>query len=92
MSLSPGRYRLEGKFQYKGVKAGEGEAKGVRLRVSGAAVDPKNPPAVGDSSTWKSFYHDFVVTDADPTLVAELRGAAGDAWVERASLTLTRLP
>lgn len=92
LSLSPGRYRFEGKFQFKGVKAGEGEAKGVRLRVSGAAVDPKNPPAVGDSSTWKSFYHDFVVTDADPTLVAELRGAAGDAWVERASLTLTRLP
>jgi len=92
LSLSPGRYRFEGKFQFKGVKAGEGEAKGVRLRISGAPLDPKNPPAVGDSSTWKSFYHDFVVTDAEPTLVAELRGAAGDAWVERASLTLTRLP
>jgi len=92
LSLSPGRYRLEGKFQYKGVKAGEGEAKGVRLRISGAPIDPKNPPQVGDCSNWKTLYHDFVVTDADPTLIAELRGAAGDAWVERGSLTLTRLP
>ena len=34
----------------------------------------------------------FKVTEADPILIAELRGAAGEAWVDRNSLTLTRLP
>ena len=91
LALSPGRYRLEGKIQYKAVKAGDGEAKGLRLRTSGAPADPKNPPAVGDG-TWKSFAHEFTVADAEPILVAELRGAAGEAWVDRNSLTLTRLP
>jgi hypothetical protein len=91
LSLSPGRYRLDGKIQYKGVKAGDGEAKGLRLRTSGAPTDPKNPGAIGDG-TWKNFAHDFVVTDAEPVLIAELRGAAGEAWVDRGSLTLTRLP
>ncbi|NBX35438.1 hypothetical protein EBR16_08805, partial [bacterium] len=91
LAVSTGRYRLEGKIQYKGVKAGEGDAKGLRLRTSGSAADPKNPAAVGDG-TWKSFSHEFTVTDGDPVIVAELRGAAGEAWVDRNSLTLTRLP
>ena len=92
LSVSPGRYRLEGRIRYKGVKAGEGPGKGLRLRISGAQLDPRYPPAQGDSADWKTFYHEFTVTDADPTLVAELRGAAGEAWVDRESLTLMRLP
>ena len=91
LSVSPGRYRLEGKIQHKGVKAGEGDAKGLRLRSSGSAADPKNPAAVGDG-TWKGFAHEFTVTDADPVLIAELRGTGGEAGVDRSSLTLTRLP
>ena len=91
LAVSPGRYRLEGKIQYKGVKAGEGDAKGLRLRTSGSAPDPKNPATVGDG-TWKSFAHEFTVTDADPVLIAELRGTGGEAGVDRSSLTLTRLP
>jgi hypothetical protein len=91
LAVSPGRYRLEGKIQYKGVKAGEGDAKGLRLRTSGAVPDPKNPATVGDG-TWKSFAHEFTVTDADPVLIAELRGTGGEAGVDRSSLTLTRLP
>jgi hypothetical protein len=46
---------------------------------------------VGDG-TWKSFAQEFAVTDGDPVLIAELRGTAGEAWVDRSSLTLTRLP
>ena len=34
----------------------------------------------------------FGETNADPVLIAELRGAAGEAWVDRGSLTLIRLP
>jgi hypothetical protein len=94
LSLSPGRYRLEGKLQWKGVKAGAGDnAKGGRLRVSGvgAGDNAKNPPLIGDSP-WKSVSVDFTVTDADPTLVIELRGEAGELWADRGSLTVTRLP
>ena len=94
LSLSPGRYRFEGKLQWKGVKAGAGDnAKGGRLRVSGVGGgdNAKNPPLLGDSP-WKSVSVDFTVTDADPTLVVELRGEAGELWADRSSLTVTRLP
>jgi len=94
LSLSPGRYRFEGKLQWKGVKAGAGDnAKGGRLRVSGVGGgdNAKNPPLLGDTP-WKSVSVDFTVTDADPTLVIELRGEAGELWADRGSLTVTRLP
>lgn len=93
LSLPPGRYRLEGKIQYKGVKAGAGDnAKGVRLRTSGTGSDPKNAGLVGDSQGWKQVAHDFTVSNDEPTVVFEVRGAAGEAWLDRGSLTLTRLP
>ena len=76
------------------MKAGAADnAKGGRLRVSGigAGDNAKNPPLVGDSP-WKNISVDFTVTDADPTLVVELRGEAGELWADRSSLTVTRLP
>ena len=93
LCLGPGRYRLEAKVQHKGVKAGGGDgAKGARLRLSGAAAAPGNPTFLGDSP-WKPVTFDFTATDADPVLIAELPpGVAGEVWIDRGSLQLTRLP
>ena len=87
LSLSPGRYRFEGKIQWKGLKASADKAGGVRLRAGEGAL----VPLTGDGA-WKMVSVDFVVTDADPTLSFELRGEAGEAWADRNTLTVTRLP
>ena len=92
LSLEPGRYQFSGLIQTKDVKAGPNEnMKGARLRISGDSANPKNP-AVVDSHYWHPLTTEFVVTDAEPNLVLELRAAAGEAWVDRSSLALTRLP
>jgi hypothetical protein len=91
LSLSPGRYRLETKLQWKGIKAGGDTAKGGRLRVFGGGDAAKSIPLIGDSP-WKPVTVDFIVTDADPTIAVELRAEAGELWADRSSLTITRLP
>jgi len=91
LSLSPGRYRLEGKLQWKAVKPGGDNAKGGRLRVHGSSTDAKSLPLIGDSP-WKSVSVDFAVADNDPTIAVELRAEAGELWLDRSSLTVTRLP
>ncbi len=91
LSLSPGRYRLEAKLQWKGIKPAGDAAKGGRLRVFGSSTDAKSTPLIGDSP-WKPLSVDFIVGDNDPTLAVELRAEAGELWVDRGSVTVTRLP
>ena len=75
-----------------GIKSGNAEnAKGARFRISGEGVNPKNLGLLGDTP-WTPIVTDFVVTDSDPTLIIEIRGSAGELWVDRNSLFLTRLP
>ena len=89
LSVGPGRYRLTGMVKTAGVVAGADEkTKGARLRISGLAGVP---PLIGDGG-WRSVSAEFSVTDSDPSLVMELRAAAGEVWFDRNSLTLTRVP
>jgi hypothetical protein len=72
-----------------GVVAGKDEREaGVRARLSGLG----GVAALTGTNGWRAVSLEFSVTENDPVLVLELRGAAGEAWFDRNSLTLTRLP
>jgi len=62
--------------------------RGARLRISGLS----GVPALAGDNGWKQVSVEFSVAEADPVLVLELRAAAGEAWFDRDSLTLTRIP
>ncbi len=89
LGTGPGRYRLTGLVKTAGVVAGKDEREaGVRARLSGMG----GAPALTGSNSWRSVSLEFSVAENDPVIVLELRGAAGEAWFDRSSLTLTRLP
>ena len=72
-----------------GIVAGKDEkTKGARLRISGLT----GVPSIAGTNSWKQVSVEFSVADADPVLVLELRAEAGEAWFDRNSLTLTRIP
>jgi hypothetical protein len=62
--------------------------KGLRLRISGL----NGVPALTGTNSWRMVSAEFSVTEVDPVLVLELRAEAGEAWFDRNSLTLTRIP
>jgi hypothetical protein len=71
------------------ITAGKDESdKGLRLRISGL----NGVPALTGTNNWRTMSVEFSVAEADPVLVLELRAAAGQAWFDRNSLTLTRIP
>ena len=84
--MEPGRYRLSAVVRTRGVIGG-----GFRLRLGGES-DRRDLPTLAGDQDWQSVRIDFAVTDGDPTLVLELRADAGEAWVDRNDLRLTRLP
>ncbi len=89
LSTGPGRYRLTGMVKTAGIVAGKDEKdKGLRMRLSGMT----GVPALTGSNSWRTVSLEFSVDDNDPVLVLELRAAAGQAWFDRNSLTLTRIP
>jgi hypothetical protein len=89
LAIGPGRYRLTGMVKTAGVVAGKDEKdRGARLRISGMS----GVPALAGTGDWKQAAVEFSVADADPVLVLELRAEAGEAWFDRNSLTLTRIP
>jgi hypothetical protein len=89
LATGPGRYRLTGMVKTLGVVAGaEDKMKGARLRISGLS----GVPALAGTHDWKQLSLEFSVAEADPVLVLELRAEAGEAWFDRNSLTLTRIP
>jgi hypothetical protein len=89
LSTGPGRYRLTGMVKTAGVVAGKDEKdKGLRMRLSGMT----GVPALTGSNSWRTVSLEFSVDDNDPVLVLELRASAGQAWFDRNSLTLTRIP
>jgi hypothetical protein len=87
LALEPGRYRLEAEARAQGIQGGPG----LRLRLSGES-ERADLPALSATGGWQPLHHDFTVTDGDPTLVIELRAAAGEAWIDRSKLRLVRLP
>jgi hypothetical protein len=89
LSTGPGRYRLTGMVKTVGVVAGKGEQdKGARMRISGLS----GVPALTGSNSWRTLSVEFSAAEADPVLVLELRADAGQAWFDRNSLVLTRIP
>jgi hypothetical protein len=89
LATGPGRYRLTAMVKTSGVVAGKDEKeKGARLRISGMS----GVPALAGNNDWRQVSVEFSVAEADPVLVLELRAEAGEAWFDRNSLTLTRIP
>ena len=89
LGTGPGRYRLNGMVKTAGVVAGKDEREsGVRARLSGLG----GVTALTGTNGWRPVSLEFSVTENDPVLVLELRAVAGEAWFDRNSLTLTRLP
>jgi hypothetical protein len=89
LATGPGRYRLTGMVKTSSITAGKDESdKGLRLRISGL----NGVPALTGTNNWRTMSVEFSVAEADPVLVLELRAAAGQAWFDRNSLTLTRIP
>jgi hypothetical protein len=89
LATGPGRYRLTGMVKTAGVIAGKDEPdKGLRLRISGL----NGVPALTGTSSWRTVSVEFSVAETDPVLVLELRADRGEAWFDRNSLTLTRIP
>ena len=89
LSTGPGRYRLTGMVKTAGVVAGKDEkSKGARLRISGLT----GVAAIAGNNAWRQVSVEFSVAEADPVLVLELRADAGEAWFDRNSLVLTRIP
>ena len=88
-ATGPGRYRLTGMIKTAGVIAGKEEnERGLRLRISGL----NGVPAVAGTNGWRTVSVEFSVAETDPVLVLELRADRGEAWFDRNSLTLTRIP
>jgi len=87
LALAPGRYRLAATVRTRGVAGGPG----FRLRLGGEG-DRKDLPALSGDRDWQEAAFDFTVAGGDPALVLELRAEAGEAWVDREKLRLTRLP
>jgi hypothetical protein len=85
--LEPGRYRLSATIRTRGVAGGPG----FRLRLGGEG-DRRDLPALTGDGDWRETSVEFAVAQGDPTLVLELRAEAGEAWVDREKLRLTRLP
>jgi hypothetical protein len=72
-----------------GIVAGkEEQEKGLRLRISGLT----GAPALAGTHSWRSISVEFSVAENDPVLVLEMRAQSGQAWIDRNSLTLTRIP
>jgi hypothetical protein len=89
LTTGPGRYRLSALVKTVGIVAGKEEKeKGLRLRLDGLA----GAPALTGSNSWRTMNLEFSVAETDPALLLELRAAAGEAWIDRNSLTLTRIP
>ena len=87
LALEPGRYRLSATIRTRGVAGGPG----FRLRLGGEG-DRRDLPALTGDGDWRETSVEFAVAQGDPTLVLELRAEAGEAWVDREKLRLTRLP
>ena len=90
--LPPGRYRFRGNARVSGVMALPfGVNQGSRLRVAGKA--PQSAKLTG-TSDWKMLEVDVEVgsPEEEVVLVCELRASAGEAWFDKGSLLLVRLP
>jgi hypothetical protein len=94
LSLARGHYRLNAQMKTAAVKAGtDPKQKGATLKVlwaKGLTGDSPGESRAGDNG-WTDITIDFEVLESDPTLSFEFRGGSGTAWLDRNSVSLTRL-
>lgn len=88
VTLSQGRYVLEGPCRTLGVAAATGQNSGAGLRISGGRRDGG---LVGDAD-WQAVRFEFEVAEPtrDVVLVCELRASAGEASFDAGALKLRR--
>lgn len=92
LALPAGRYRITASVRTKEVRADPAKGPGFRLRLSGQNDDPALKSLTG-TQNWRTVSSEFAVAeDAEPTLVMELKSAGGEAWIDRSSVSIVRLP
>lgn len=84
LSLEPGAYRLSASVRLAGLRSAA-----FRCRLSGA--DLAVSPALESDGPFRLHASEIQVGPGDPTLVIELRGEAGEAWVDLSAIRLERL-
>ncbi|MBM3826427.1 MAG: hypothetical protein FJ410_06920 [Verrucomicrobia bacterium] len=92
LALPAGRYRITAGVRTKEVRADPAKGPGFRIRLSGQSESPALKSLTG-TQTWRSVSADFIVAEeGEPTLVMELKAAGGEAWIDRSTISLIRLP
>ncbi len=90
--LPRGHYRFEGRARVSGVQPlSAGVHQGAGLRLAGQARQSED--LVGNTS-WQTLAAEFEVTaeSSEVEFVCELRARAGEAWFDRSSLRVVRMP
>jgi hypothetical protein len=90
IALPPGRYRFEAIVKTADVAAGgDATGDGAGLRISGGTRKGVN--GITGSAAWQRIGFEFDGTGAEVVLVAELRSAKGEMWLQSESLQIVKL-
>ena len=89
VALEPGRYRFEAVVKTAGVEGGDETGEGAGLRISGGKRKGVN--GLTGSAAWQKLGFEFDATGAEAILVAELRSAKGEMWLQTESLQIVRV-
>jgi hypothetical protein len=91
VSVPPGKFRFEAQMKTRGVDPVPSESgTGAGLRVSGGTRQGQK--SLSGDAAWQPLAYEIDSPGRDFVLVVELRAKAGEAWVDRKSLRLVRLP
>ncbi|HKS36821.1 MAG TPA: CotH kinase family protein [Verrucomicrobiae bacterium] len=91
VKLKQGRYRFQGRVRVIGATSLPfGNSHGASLRVAGKT---QRSPELVDTSDWEELQTGFEVRAAEEeiVLICQLRANSGEAWFDKASLSLVRL-
>jgi spore coat protein H len=90
--LDHGRYRFEGRAMTSNIKPLQsGLHQGAGLRIGGKT---RQGGGIMENGSWHELTAEFEVEkdETEVVLICELRAASGDAWFERTSLRVIRIP
>lgn len=86
-----GKFRFTARMKTKGLEPLTAETgDGAGLRLSGGSRQGQK--SLKGNAPWQYLTYDFESTGKEVTLVAEMRATAGELWIERESLRLSRTP
>jgi hypothetical protein len=87
--LPAGKYRFEGVAKTAAVVGmDDAKGRGVGLRISGSGT---GRPGIDGDANWKPLAFEFDTSEADVTLVAEIRATKGEVWFDANAFQLVRL-